>query len=79
MIEVFKTNVTERMAAITLVAAIHNSFDKYEANFDLHDCDNILRIKSVSGFVDSDRIIELVQHFGYSAEVLPDEVPVLVT
>ena len=46
MIEVFKTNVRARSHANMLVGQIHKVFNGYEANFDLDDCDKVLRIES---------------------------------
>ena len=75
MIEVFRTNVKERLHADQLLDQIHKSFPLYKANFDLEDCDNILRIKSESGIVLSLSIIHLLNESGFDAEPLPDELP----
>jgi hypothetical protein len=75
MVEIFKTNVTDRIDASMIADAIHETFDGYKANFDLHDCDNVLRVQSQSGYVDPEPVIRLVKYLGFSAEVLPDEIP----
>ncbi len=72
MIEVFKTNVNNRTDADRLIDAIHKLSEDHKATFDLEDCDKILRIKS-AGDVYADNIIELLEDFGFNAEVLPDE------
>ena len=72
MIEVFKTNVNTRKKADLLLEQIHSRFAAYQANFDLDDCDRILRIKSENGYVEPSRLIHLLQDFGVAAEVLPD-------
>jgi hypothetical protein len=72
MIEVFKTDVKEVEHALILVTEITRQFSDYEVNFDLEDCDRILRVKCI-GCVDASALIELIRGFGYSAEVLPDE------
>jgi hypothetical protein len=77
MIEVFKTNVTERDQANRLVDQIHKTFMDYKANFDLEDCDRILRVKAVSGRVQPSQLIGLLKDFGFHAEVLPDDPPVM--
>jgi hypothetical protein len=74
MVEVFKTNVKERMHANMLIEQIHKVFTGYKANFDLDDCDRILRVKSTMGPVDSCRLIHLLQELGFKAEILPDTV-----
>lgn len=73
MIEVFKTNVKKGSQAKMLVDQIHNSFEGHEANFDLEDCDNILRVKCGSGLIQPSLFIRLLNDFGFHAEVLPDE------
>ena len=75
MVEVFKTDVKDRDHATTLVEIIHNNFPEYRANFDLQDCDNILRVKSIKGPVKTTALINLLNEFGFTAEVLPDEIP----
>jgi len=73
MIEVFKTNVDDRVQANLLVDQIHQTYSDYKANFDLEDCDKILRVASSTNFVCADCLINLLQEFGFQAEVLPDE------
>jgi hypothetical protein len=73
MIEIFKTNVRSSIHAKMLVSQIHTAFGNYEANFDLDDCDNILRIKSISGTVQASRLIAFLKDFGFNAEVLEDK------
>lgn len=72
MVEVFKTNVNTRGQADMLVDLIHKTFNSYTANFDLDDCDKILRVKSTSGFIEAALLVDLLKNFGYKAEVLPD-------
>lgn len=71
-VEVFKTNVTERGHANMIIERIHHAFTDYKANFDLEDCDKILRVKSLSGKVSPSRLIALLGKLGFYAEVLPD-------
>ena len=73
MIEVFKTNVQDHDHAVMLIDRIHETFDGYKANFDLDDCDNILRVKCTTGYIQSSLLIDLLNNFGFRAEVLPDE------
>lgn len=71
MIEVFKTNVGEADKASQVIKLICTSFRGYQANFDLDDCDNILRVVSNNGQVYAHGIIQLLQRLGLHAEVLP--------
>ncbi|PJJ48532.1 hypothetical protein [Hymenobacter chitinivorans] len=77
MVEVFKTNVRARRHARRLVEQIHQTFAQYRANFDLDDCDNILRVETSSDFIPAAELITLLRAAGFQAEVLPDE-PALV-
>ena len=73
MIEVFKTNVKDHELANMLVDQIHKTFVGYKANFDLQDCDNILRVKSATASIQCECLINLLKDFGFHAEVLPDD------
>ncbi|UZR97097.1 hypothetical protein [Chondrinema litorale] len=72
MVEVFKTNVECEEQASMLLKKIHEEFDEYKANFDLEDCDNILRVETNSGYVQVSLLISLLKNFKFNAEVLPD-------
>jgi hypothetical protein len=74
MVEVFKTNVNDSAQADMLINQIHKSFIDYKANFDLEDCDKILRIKSVNGLIHSVQVINFLLDFGVQAEILHDQV-----
>ena len=72
MIEVFKTNVENHADANMLVREIHKIFTGHEANFDLDDCDKILRVKCKEEMAEPSLFIRLLHRFGFRAEVLPD-------
>ena len=74
MVEVFKTNVKKRLQAKRLLAQIHDNFADHRANFNLHDCDNILRVQCLGGLVRSSCLIELLHTAGFHAEILSDEI-----
>ena len=73
MVEVFKTNVNERGHADMLIDLIHKTFIDYKANFDLWDCDKILRVECRTGLIITTPLIDLLKEFGFQAEVLPDD------
>jgi len=77
MVEVFKTNVTSNHQARVLVNLIQCQFDGYKVNFDLDDCDRILRIES-SREINPQPVIELLTDMGVTAEVLLDEPLLLI-
>jgi hypothetical protein len=72
MVEVFKTTVSESTQSDLLTRQLENEFHDYKVNFDLEDCDNILRVECRNGLIQSSNIINFLQRLGYSAQVLPD-------
>ena len=71
MVEVFKTNVISQTDATALIEHIRESHDGCSANFDLQDCDHILRITSEE-WIDPTRIIHTLRKHGFRAEILQD-------
>jgi len=74
MVEVFKTNVEDSSHADLLIEQIHKTYTHYTANFDLEDCDKILRVESKMSGIEPSSLINLLNEFGYDAEILLDEV-----
>jgi hypothetical protein len=72
MIEVFKTDVSCREHANRLLEQIHKTFAGYKANFDLDDCDRVLRVVNRTGSVESLHFIDWLKKLGCTAEILPD-------
>ncbi len=73
MIEVFKTNVIDAIVAQKIIDQIHANFNHYQSNFDLEDCDRILRIKCLEGFISAPEVIAIVNGNGFNASILPDD------
>ena len=78
MVEIFKTDVCDPMDADVFIDAIRKVFPVDKVNFDLQDCDHILRIDACADALPIDSIIQLINQFGYTAEVLPDEIPFFI-
>ncbi len=72
MVEVYQTNVKTPKQAKFLLQQLFKIFPEYIINFDLEDCDNILRVESNSGTIEVVKVAALLNEFGFSAEVLPD-------
>jgi hypothetical protein len=68
MIEVFKTNVEQIEHSEMLIDQIINQIPNSQINFDLEDCDKILRIEAEN--VSNQIIIEILFQNGYYAEAL---------
>lgn len=68
MVEIFKTNVSELSEAEKVIALLQLHFPSYTINFDLHDCDKILRVKGESILINE--IEQLVSNTGFQCYVL---------
>ena len=68
MIEVFKTNVEEESQAKSLLTKLLQHFPGCRINFDLQDCDKILRVEG-ENFM-TDKVMTLVEENGFVCEVL---------
>jgi hypothetical protein len=69
VVEIFKTNVTQPEAAEKIVSELKRALPLAKINFDLDDCDKVLRVE-----IDSESLIHsIVQHLhsaGYWCELL---------
>ncbi|MEI7735188.1 MAG: hypothetical protein WCI49_06955 [Ferruginibacter sp.] len=63
MIEIFTTSVTDESQAASIIAQLQLHIPDCSINFDLEDCDRILRIKGENFSISS--IIELIQLQGF--------------
>ncbi len=68
MLEVFKTNVQEADKANELLWILEQNFPGNRINFDLDDCDKVLRIEGKEFC--SQKIIMLVRNNGYACMLL---------
>lgn len=72
MIEVFKTDVINYFDASRILRLLHSAFPGYCANFDLEDCDRILRIVT-SEVVDAEGVRALMETEGFSVSSLNED------
>lgn len=68
MVYIFKTSVTTKKAVKELEPILDNILPESTWNFDLHDCDNILRVESSRNVVDY--LTEVLNAFGISCQEL---------
>jgi len=68
MVEVFKTNVYEEERSKTLLQKLLEYFPDNKINFDLEDCDKILRVEGKN--ILPDKIMELLNEEGHDCEIL---------
>jgi hypothetical protein len=67
-VEIFKTNITELSIADTIVVQLQQLFPKANFNFDLQDCDNILRLECDYDIIQP--TIAAVKALGFYCELL---------
>jgi len=68
MVEVFKTNVHRIHQANKVVALLREHFPNGRINFDLEDCDKILRVEAAD--VCADTVVALVTKTGFVCDLL---------
>ena len=70
MVEVFKTNVKRTSHAKSILEALSKTYPAFDINFDLDDCDKILRVKGKQ--IQPQKIISLVAKHGFRCAVLEE-------
>jgi hypothetical protein len=68
MIEVFKTNVMKKSQSKMLLCVLSEAFPSFKINFDLSDCDKVLRVEGVN--MEALGIMILVKEYGFKCEIL---------
>ena len=68
MVEVFKTNVQKKTQSKMLLSVLSEAFPSFKINFDLSDCDKVLRVEGDN--IEALRIMILVKEYGFTCEVL---------
>lgn len=68
MVEVFKTNVQKKAQSKMLLSILSEAFPSFKINFDLSDCDKVLRVEGDN--MEALRIMMLVKKHGFACEVL---------
>ena len=68
MVEVFKTNVRSYRKAKLIVQKLEEEFPAHKINFDLSDCDKILRVQGEN--ILESKIISIVTTLNYECKIL---------
>lgn len=71
MVEIYKTNVKDALEAQLVLSHIHKKIPGCKANFDLEDCDSILRTETKE-YLETNKIITLLEQLGYYCAVLSE-------
>lgn len=75
MVEVFKTSVEAVEDKLFLLDKLQKEFPCYKINFDMEDCDKILRIESLETEINPVTVIDFMKRYGFEIEILQDELP----
>ena len=68
MVEVFKTNVQRKTQSKMLLSILSEAFPSLKINFDLSDCDKVLRVEGDN--MEALRIMIILKEYGFNCEVL---------
>ena len=68
MVEAFKTNVQKKVQSKMLLCILSEAFPSFKINFDLSDCDKVLRVEGDN--METLRIMILVKEYGFKCEIL---------
>jgi hypothetical protein len=69
-VEIFKTQVRHTRQAAQICAKLKAILPNAKINFDLDDCDKILRVESL--YIDTDRIVILMKDLGFPCALITD-------
>ncbi len=69
-VEVFKTNVLNKDTAQSILAEIGSHQPEYKCNFDLDDCDKVLRIENAGGRIDAELVFKILEKNNHSGAIL---------
>lgn len=67
MVEVFKTNIENKLEAERIRELLLDHLPDCRINFDLDDCDKILRVE---GFVSAAEVVRVVKEHNFHCELL---------
>ena len=68
MIEVFKTNVQKKTQSKMILSILSKTFPSFKINFDLSDCDKVLRVEGDN--IEALSIMILLKENGFKCEIL---------
>ena len=63
MVEVFKTNILKQKEAKHMLTILSKEFPSFKINFDLDDCDKILRVQGKD--ICNEKIVALINATGF--------------
>ena len=70
LVEIFKTNIQKKEEAVLILEKLNRCFPGCVINFDLEDCDKVLRIEGHQ--FSPGEIIEILSENNYQCEILKE-------
>ncbi|GAB1444821.1 MAG: hypothetical protein KF860_03125 [Cyclobacteriaceae bacterium] len=67
-VEIFRTNVPNKRVAHKAILDLSKGLPEYKINFDLEDCDKVLRV--MGSKVNVKEILKRMKQLGHSCEVI---------
>ncbi len=71
-VEIFKTDVSSKLIGEIIISKLNKSFPDYIMNFDLDDCDKILRVESTNESIDIHKILGLLEANKINIELITE-------
>ena len=68
MVEIFKTDVSKKTKAQNILSMLQKEFPHLKVNFDLGDCDKLLRVEGK--IISVEKIVSLMEEQKYLCELL---------
>lgn len=69
MVEVFKTDIRKTSQAKAIITLLLQHFPGSIINFDLEDCDKILRVEGADDLL-PERVMKLIENKGFTCKIL---------
>ena len=68
MVEIFKTSILQKQEAFAVIKTLSDYLPTLKINFDLSDCDKILRVEGQ--YFSVEKIIDILHGHGHYCQVL---------
>jgi hypothetical protein len=72
MVEIFKTNVASKRLANRVLKSLHARMPACSFNFDLDDCDRILRAQCLANKFEAAKIIKIAEEHAVEISLLEE-------
>ena len=70
IVEIFKTDVSTISDANFIIKELRRHFPSFRINFDLNDCDKILRLEAKACEIEVHQIVKIVRKLNFKIELI---------